>query len=343
MDISALNTTNDIEKLRAMALAMVQKVMSENAEKERELLEKSRRIQLLEEMLKLVRQQRFGKKCETLAGMQRSLFEEDVDADIAALTAHLDKLLPQSPEEDEKAPRSRPIRKPLPVHLPRVEKIIQPDTDHCPECDEPLHYIRDAVSEKLEYIPAHFVVNRYIRPQYSCPCCQKVFSGEMPAHILPKSAVEPSVIAQVIINKYGDHLPLYRQQQVFARSDVGLPVSSMAAMVGAAGRALHKAIVYALSHRVELSRFLEDGAVPLDNNVCERAIKNVVLGRKSWLFAGSQMAGERAAQIMSLLETAKRNGLEPHAWLTDVLMRLPEWPEERLAELLPLEGFTFSG
>ncbi|MGJ7761342.1 IS66 family transposase [Escherichia coli] len=79
-------------------------------------------------------------------------------------------------------------------------------------------------------------------------------------------------------------------------------------------------MVYALSHRVELSRFLEDGAVPLDNNVCERAIKNVVLGRKSWLFAGSQMAGERAAQIMSLLETAKRNGLEPHAWLTDVLM-----------------------
>lgn len=61
MDISALNTTNDIEKLRAMALTMVQKVMSENAEKERELLEKSRRIQLLEEMLKLVRQQRFGK------------------------------------------------------------------------------------------------------------------------------------------------------------------------------------------------------------------------------------------------------------------------------------------
>lgn len=252
MDISALNTTNDIEKLRAMALAMVQKVMSENAEKERELLEKSRRIQLLEEMLKLVRQQRFGKKCETLAGMQRSLFEEDVDVDIAALTAHLDKLLLQSPEEDEKASRSRPIRKSLPAHLPRVEKIIQPDTDHCPECDEPLHYIRDAVSEKLEYIPAHFVVNCYVRPQYSCPCCQKVFSGEMPAHILPKSAVEPSVIAQVIINKYGDHLPLYRQQQVFARSDVGLPVSSMADMVGAAGAALSP--LAALLHRELINR-----------------------------------------------------------------------------------------
>ncbi|WP_235802153.1 transposase domain-containing protein, partial [Escherichia coli] len=72
-------------------------------------------------------------------------------------------------------------------------------------------------------------------------------------------------------------------------------------------------------------------------------IRPVVMGRKAWLFAGSLMAGNRAAQIMSLLETAKRNGLEPHAWLTDVLARLPEWPEERLAELLPLEGFTFSG
>lgn len=189
-------------------------------------------------MLKLARQQRFGKKCETLAGMQRSLFEEDVDADIAALTVHLDKLLPQSPEENEKAPRSRPVRKPLPAQLPRVDKIIQPDTDHCPECDEPLHFIRDEISEKLEYIPAHFVVNRYIRPQYSCPCCERVFSGEMPAHIHPKSAVEPSVIAQVVINKYGDHLPLYRQQQIFARSDIELPVSTMSDMIGVAGVAL---------------------------------------------------------------------------------------------------------
>ncbi|OEM53414.1 transposase [Escherichia coli] len=106
---------------------------------------------------------------------------------------------------------------------------------------------------------------------------------------------------------------------------------------------LNKAINYILNRRDELSCFLSDGAVPPDNNICERAIRPVVMGRKAWLAAGSLMAGNRAAQIMSLLETAKRNGLEPHAWLTDVLARLPEWPEERLAELLPLEGFTFSG
>lgn len=130
MDISVLTTTNDIEQLRTLALAMVQKVMSENEEKEK----LQQRIRLQEEMLKLVRQQRFGKKCETLAGMQRSLFEEDVDADIAALTAHLDRLLPPSTEE-EKTPRSQPARKPLPVHLPRQETVIEPaSTESCPDC-----------------------------------------------------------------------------------------------------------------------------------------------------------------------------------------------------------------
>jgi transposase len=526
MDISVFTTTNDIEQLRTLALAMVQNAVSENAEKEEKLRQQNislqQRIQLLEEMLTLARQQRFGKKGETLAGMQRSLFEEDADADIATVEAQLDTLLP--PEEKE--PRSRPVRKPLPAHLPRNEIVIEPaSTEICPdpECQGALRFIRNEVSEKLEYIPARIVVNQYVRPQYSCTCCQQVVSGEMPAHIIPKGVAEPSLIAQVVISKHCDHMPLYRQQPVLARSDIHLPVSTMADMVGRAGAALaalaplagslhrmlltrdvlhvdetplqildtkkggkshqsylwayvsgersgvpvvcfdsqpgrgheypenwlhgwkgklvvdghkayrtlankvagitltgcwaharrgfadlykaskdpraamavrkiaglyrlekkvnhrpadkirqwrkryakpilddlwawlteqeaacppggalHKAIVYALSHRVELSVFLNDGAVALDNNVCERAIKTVVMGRKSWLFAGSRMAGARAAQIMSLLETAKRNGLEPHAWLTDVLQRLPGWPDERLNELLPLPGFIFA-
>ena len=106
--------------------------------------------------------------------------------------------------------------------------------------------------------------------------------------------------------------------------------------------ALGKAITYMLKRRLSLSRFLDDGALPLDNNRCERAIRPVVMGRSNWLFAGSVAAGERAAKIMSLLETAKMNGLEPHAWLTDVLQRLPDWPEAHLEELLPLQGFTFA-
>lgn len=80
---------------------------------------------------------------------------------------------------------------------------------------------------------------------------------------------------------------------------------------------------------------LEDGRVPLDNNRCERAIRPVAMGRKAWLFAGSQRAGERMAELMSLVETAKMNGLEPWTWLRDVLEKLPSWPASRLDELLP--------
>lgn len=514
MDISVLSTTNDIEQLRTLALAMVQKVVSEQAETEK----LQQRILLLEEALKLARQQRFGKKGETLAGMQRSLFEEDVDADIAAVEAQLDKLLP----DKEKAPPERPARKALPAHLPRVTKTIEPaSTESCPDCQGVLRHIRDEVSEKLEYIPARVVVNRYVRPQYGCTCCQRMVSGDMPAHIVPKGVAEPSLIAQLVISKHCDHMPLYRQQPVLARSDIHLPVSTMADMVGRAGAALTplaeslhrmlltrdvlhadetplqildtkkggkacsgylwayvsgeksgpaivcfdsqpgrssryaaeylkgwagnlmvdgypayetlagqnkgialtgcwaharrnfadlykvskdpraemavrqiaglyrlekkirhrtvekirqwrnryarpvleklwqwlelqqdacpessalgKAIAYTLKRRITLSRFLENGALPLDNNRCERAIRPVVMGRSNWLFAGSVTAGERAAKIMSLLETAKMNGLDAHAWLTDVLQRLPGWPEEELDVLLPLPGFAFGG
>lgn len=171
MDISVLSTTSDIEQLRALALAMVQKVVSEQAETEK----LQQRILQLEEMLKLARQQRFGKKGETLAGMQRSLFEEDMDADIAAVEAQLDTLLPA----EEKATPERPARKPLPAHLPRVTKTIEPaSTESCPDCQGVLRHIRDEVSEKLEYIPARVVVNRYVRPQYGCTCCQRVVSGK---------------------------------------------------------------------------------------------------------------------------------------------------------------------
>ena len=80
----------------------------------------------------------------------------------------------------------------------------------------------------------------------------------------------------------------------------------------------------------------------MENNRAERAIRPVAMGRANWLFAGSLAAGERAAEIMGLLETVKMNGLEPHAWLTDVLKRLPSWPEERLDELLPFPPYRFS-
>ena len=95
------------------------------------------------------------------------------------------------------------------------------------------------------------------------------------------------------------------------------------------------AIRYALSRWPALIRYLDDGTVAIDNNAVERAIRPLVLGRKNWLFAGSDAGGERAAAIYSLIETAKLNGLDPEAYLHAVLDRIADHPVNRVAELLP--------
>lgn len=101
-------------------------------------------------------------------------------------------------------------------------------------------------------------------------------------------------------------------------------------------------LFYMLKRRETFSRFLGDGTLPPDNNRCERAIRPVAMGRSNCLFSDSLAAGTRAAQIMSLLETAKMNGPEPHVWLTYILTRLPSWLEERLHELLPFLAYCFA-
>ncbi len=83
-------------------------------------------------------------------------------------------------------------------------------------------------------------------------------------------------------------------------------------------------------------RYADDGRYPIDNNPIENAIRSIALGRKNWLFAGSEQAGKRAAAIMSLLATAKANGIDPHAWLTDTLARLPTTLDRDIDTLLPL-------
>ena len=84
-------------------------------------------------------------------------------------------------------------------------------------------------------------------------------------------------------------------------------------------------------------RYADSGVLPIDNNPVENAIRPIAIGKKNWLFAGSERAGKRAAAIQSLLGTAKLNGLDPHAWLKDTLEKLPVWPNSRIDELLPLK------
>ncbi|MCE3002574.1 MAG: transposase, partial [Xanthomonadaceae bacterium] len=103
--------------------------------------------------------------------------------------------------------------------------------------------------------------------------------------------------------------------------------------LGASGT--RNAIDYTLKRWPALMRYLDDGRHPIDNNPIENAIRPIALGRKNWLFAGSERAGERAAIIMGLLATAKANGHEPHAWLSEVLTRLPTTKDSEIGTLLP--------
>ena len=101
------------------------------------------------------------------------------------------------------------------------------------------------------------------------------------------------------------------------------------------GSAIRKAIDYSLGRWAALTRYLDDGDLPIDNNHIENRIRPVALGRSNWLFAGSLRAGQRAANIMSLIQSAKLNGHDPYRYLKDVLVRLPTQPASLLNELLP--------
>jgi transposase len=96
-----------------------------------------------------------------------------------------------------------------------------------------------------------------------------------------------------------------------------------------------KALAYALNHWAALSRFLDDGRICLSNNAAERALRGIAVGRRNWTFAGSDRGGERAAAIYTLIETAKLNGIDPQAWLADVLARIADHPAKQVADLLP--------
>ena len=96
-----------------------------------------------------------------------------------------------------------------------------------------------------------------------------------------------------------------------------------------------KALDYSLKRWVALTRYAETGDLPIDNNPVENSIRPIALGKKNWLFAGSERAGQRAAVIQTLLGTAKLNGLDPASWLKDTLEKLPTWPNSRIDELLP--------
>ena len=497
--IQDLNTTVEHSQLAIKDLRAVVE------QSHRTIAQRDVRIEQLTHVIKVLKQLKFGPQSEKFDPAQRALFDAAIDADIAAAVTEIEKIA-TPPRE-----RAQPKRQPLPAELPRVEERIEPTSCACGQCGAELHCIGEEVSEKLDIQPVEFFVRRVIRPKYACRACETIVTAPTLPAIIERGIAAPGLLAHVLVSKYADHLPLYRQSQMLARSGVTLPVSTLASWVGAVGVALQplvdalreqlhgarvihadetpvrmldpgagktkaaylfayrrgetaeppiivfdfatnrsgrnardfltgyggalvvddyagykslfqstpmrevgcwaharrnffelhaanqstvaaealtrigalydierlaqamkpierfayrqeharprvddllawltalrpkvnsgsataKAIDYLLRRQAAFTAYLDDGDFPIDNNPIENAIRPVALGRKNWLFAGSELAGQRAANIMTLIATAKANGHDPFAYLRDVLTRLPTQLNNRIGELLP--------
>lgn len=191
-------------------------------------------------------------------GEQRGLFDEDIEADAADIEQQLATLLPEPKAQKPQAPK----RQPLPPELPREEVRLAPASDSCPDCGHTLRFIRDEISERLDYVPARFIVYRHVRPQFSCEQCETVVSEPLPAQLIEKGLPGPGLLAQVVCAKSLDPLPLYRQQTIYQRSGVDLPRSTLAGWFGAVGAAL-KPLVDALHQDLLQHPVLQADETPL--------------------------------------------------------------------------------
>ena len=503
MTIAIANLPDDIAALKQIIAGLTRDAMVAQTE-----------IAKLKFQLARYRRAEFGQSSEKLAQdiAQLELAIETVETDQA------ERLAAQPPAVaamiEAAAEAQRPARRPLPEHLPR-EDVVHPAPCTCPSCGQALRRIGEDVTETLDYVPGRFKVIRHRREKLACRACNTVAQAPAPYHPIARGRAGAGLLAHVVVSKYDDHLPLYRQAEIYARAGVDLETSTLSGWVGAttaalapltevltadvmASQTLHgddtpvpvlapgsgrtktgrlwtyvrderpfggarppaavffyssdrkgehprthlesfsgvlhadgyagfnglfetgriseagcwahvrrkffdvhaataspiakealdrigqlyavektingsspdqrlhqrrlksKPIAEALAAWAEetmpklsrkselasafrymrarwtaLTRGFDDGRLALDNNPAERALRGVAIGRKNYLFAGSDAGGRRAAAMYSLIETAKLNGVDPQAYLTDLLTRIADHPAKRVAELLP--------
>ena len=527
MEMTAHSLPSDPLQLQAEVIRLRDGMVAMEQKHAQALAERDQQIQYLLEKILLLTHQRFGPSSDRISPDQLGLFNDaELEADIAALEQEVAPLIAPpapTPEAAPPAPKAKPVRKPLPEHLPRVERIIDLTAEDKQALGADYGLIGYDSSEQLAIIPRQPYVIRTLRAKYA-PRHPELAGGEegviiapRAAQILPKSRAHSSLLADIVVAKYADALPLYRQEQIFARDGLDLSRQTMSGWMvalevplkplmaamkallgegpvlhvdetrvqvldepdreatqqsfmwvyrgglperpvilfdysetrgGAAPRAflhglsleqvylvtdayavysplalelgllghaacwahvrrkfveaadgrshtaaahqmvaligklytqerrlkdlspaerqrerdlhsrpildaiktwlddkalrvlpkslLGKACAYALGIWPQLTTFLQDGHIPIDNNPAENAIRPFVIGRRNWLFSAAPSGAKASATLYSLIESAKANGLEPRAYLAYLFEHLPlaKTPEDIVA-LLP--------
>jgi transposase/outer membrane murein-binding lipoprotein Lpp len=229
---------DDIDTLKGLVLAGETLV----AELRSQLLTRALEIDRLKLQIARLRRMQFGRKSERLDGQieQLECELEELQTDEAAAKAKALR---------SKVARQPSIRKPLPAHLPRQTETHLPATESCPECGGKLAILGEDVSEQLEYVPASFRVIRHARPKLACTCCDHIAQAPAPSRPIVRGFAGPGLLAHVLVAKFCDHLPLYRQSVIYAREGVDLDRALLADWVGASS-ALLDPLVDALRRHV---------------------------------------------------------------------------------------------
>lgn len=213
------------------------------AQKDSELHAARLKIEAITLELAHLRRMRFGATSELVHSVHYDLFDETAGTDIAALEAEIDASATQpAPAErpSRDGPRNKSGRGALPAHLPRIihQHDLDADACLCGACNSALTVIGEDISEQLDVTPAAFFVHQHIRPQYACKSCQSVTAAPVPAAVIDGGLAAPGLIAWALTSKFADHLPLYRLEQIAARSGVNLARSTLSHWVGRFGVAL---------------------------------------------------------------------------------------------------------
>ena len=243
------------DRLREVAAALLERV-GRDAE---EIRWRDARIEQLTFEIAQLKRLRYGVRSEQLDPGHKLLFDEAVEADIAAIEAQLDELKGSMPAADES--RQRPRRAALPAHLPRRDVHHEPEATGC-ACGRAMTRIGEDVSEKLDYIPGVFTVERHVRGKWACAHCRTLVQAPVPAQIIDKGIPTAGLLAQVAVAKHNDHLPLYRQEPIFGRAGLAIPRSTLAAWLGQCGVRLQP-LVDALKAHLLNARVLHADETPV--------------------------------------------------------------------------------
>jgi transposase len=225
VDIDLAALPSDIDTLHELVRDLAAQVADDRSE----LAQAQAEIDRLKLIIRRFQRAQFGRRSERIDGDQLALGLEDLDADIARLQARH----PAASAHDV-GPQPTSHRQGLPEHLPREDLAIDIDERVCPCCGGALHLIGETVSEMLDFVPARLRVLRIRRPKYGCRACGTIHQAAAPERPIAKGMASPALLAHVLVSKYCDHTPLYRQSQIFARHGVEIERSTLANWVGGA-------------------------------------------------------------------------------------------------------------